>query len=48
MKNYEGLLDDFCIWTRALSEEDIKQVYQEGLKGVSALEFENRFQKNQK
>lgn len=25
-----------------LSEEDIKQVYQEGLKGVSALELEGR------
>ena len=40
MKNYEGLLDDFCIWTRALSKEDIKQLYLEGLKGTSALELE--------
>lgn len=40
MKNYEGLLDDFCIWTRSLSGEDIKQVYLKGLKGVSALELE--------
>jgi hypothetical protein len=46
MKNYEGLLDDFCIWTRALSKDDIKQLYSEGLKGVSALEFEDKNQKN--
>lgn len=40
MKNYEGLLDDFCIWTRALSEQDIKHLYLEGLNGVSALDLE--------
>ncbi|GGZ87469.1 LamG-like jellyroll fold domain-containing protein [Algibacter mikhailovii] len=40
MKNYKGLLDDFCIWTRAFNEKYIMQLYLEGLKGVSALELE--------
>jgi hypothetical protein len=48
MVSYQGLLDDFCIWTRALSEEDIKQVYLEGLKGVSALKLELNGQNNEK
>ncbi|TLX78171.1 hypothetical protein E9993_00365 [Labilibacter sediminis] len=40
MNNYEGLLDDFCIWTRALQGSDVEQLYKNGLKGVSALELE--------
>ncbi len=42
MKNYVGLLDDFCLWTRALSEKDIKRLYKEGLKGNSALDIEEK------
>ncbi len=40
MKNYEGLLDDFSLWTRALTEKDIKRIYTQGLKGQSALIIE--------
>jgi hypothetical protein len=40
MKNYVGLLDDFSLWTRALNENEIKQLYTEGLKGNSALDIE--------
>ncbi len=42
MKNYVGLLDDFCLWTRALSDKDIKRLYKEGLKGNSALDIEEK------
>jgi len=40
MKNYVGLLDDFSIWTRALNDQDIMQLYDEGLNGLNALEIE--------
>jgi hypothetical protein len=42
MRDYVGLLDDFCLWTRALSEKEIMQLYTGGLKGKSALEIENK------
>lgn len=45
MQDYIGLLDDFCLWTRALSDKDIKQIYSEGLKGKSALEIEKELMK---
>jgi len=41
MVSFQGLLDDFCMWTRGLSENEVQNIYQEGLKGVSALELEN-------
>lgn len=40
MKTYVGLLDDFSIWTRALTNSDIKRLYTEGLKGNNALTVE--------
>lgn len=46
MVSYQGLLDDFCIWTRPLSDIDMKQIYLQGLKGVSALELENISEKH--
>jgi len=42
MNDYVGLLDDFSLWTRALSEKDIKKLYKEGLKGNSALDIEEK------
>lgn len=45
MQDYVGLLDDFCLWTRSLSEKEIKQIYSEGLKGMSALEIEKELEK---
>ncbi|GAB1308871.1 hypothetical protein KH5_15540 [Urechidicola sp. KH5] len=44
MSTYQGLLDDFCIWTRGLKANEIKNVYEKGLKGISALEVENKEQ----
>jgi len=43
MQDYVGLLDDFSIWTRALTENEIKRLYSEGLKGKNALEVEELF-----
>jgi hypothetical protein len=43
MQDYVGLLDDFSIWTRALTENEIKQLFTEGLKGKNALEVEESF-----
>jgi hypothetical protein len=40
MVNYQGLLDDFCIWTRELNASEIKEIYTKGLQGKSALEIE--------
>ena len=40
MDDYVGLLDDFCIWTRALNADDIKTIYTSGKIGMSALELE--------
>lgn len=40
MQDYEGALDDFSIWTRALSEDEISRLYSDGLKGMNALEVE--------
>ncbi|MBK3517092.1 LamG-like jellyroll fold domain-containing protein [Carboxylicivirga marina] len=42
MQDYVGLLDDFNIWTRALSNDEVLQLYTEGLKGISALDIEKR------
>lgn len=42
MKNYVGLLDDFCIWSRALTDKEIKRIYSKGLKGIDALSIENK------
>ncbi|WP_430814948.1 LamG-like jellyroll fold domain-containing protein [Carboxylicivirga sp. RSCT41] len=41
MKKYIGLLDDFSIWTRALSDEEVLKLYNEGLEGNNALSVEN-------
>jgi hypothetical protein len=38
--DFTGLLDDFSIWTRALSDSDINLLYTEGLKGMNALSVE--------
>jgi hypothetical protein len=40
IQDYTGLLDDFSIWTRALSDSDIHLLYTEGLKGINALGVE--------
>ena len=40
MKEYTGLLDDFSIWTRALSDEDIKTLYTMGKQGINAIDVE--------
>jgi len=40
MKNYTGLLDDFSIWTRALSDNEVLKLYSEGLKGKDVLMVE--------
>ncbi|WP_430810871.1 MULTISPECIES: LamG-like jellyroll fold domain-containing protein [unclassified Carboxylicivirga] len=40
MKGYVGLLDDFCIWTGALKNTGIKQLYINGLKGKNACNVE--------
>lgn len=42
MVSYQGLLDDFCIWTRSLTAKEIMHSYIQGLKGVSALELEKK------
>ena len=42
MVTYQGLLDDFCMWTRGLAAKEIQKIYQQGLKGISALEIENK------
>ena len=45
MVNYQGLLDDFCIWTRGLNSKEVNEAYREGLKGNSALSIENKSSK---
>ncbi len=40
IQDFTGLLDDFSIWTRALSDSDINLLYTEGLKGINALGVE--------
>ncbi|NLR91749.1 LamG-like jellyroll fold domain-containing protein [Flammeovirga agarivorans] len=42
MQNFKGLLDDVSMWTRALNHEEIQQIYQSGLEGVSALELDKK------
>ena len=42
MQDYVGLLDDFSLWTRALTENEVEQLYSEGLNGNNALEMEKR------
>ncbi len=45
MQDYVGLLDDFSLWTRALTESEINRLYSEGLKGKNALEVEELLNK---
>lgn len=40
MKGYVGLLDDFCIWTRALTNKEVNQIYKRGIDGANALLIE--------
>ncbi len=47
IQDYVGLLDDFCLWTRALRGKEIKRIYSEGLKGESALVIEEILQTEQ-
>ena len=42
MVSYQGLLDDFCIWTRGLTAKEVMHSYIQGLKGISALELEKK------
>jgi hypothetical protein len=35
MSNFTGKLDDFCMWTRALTSEEIKKIYKDALLGIS-------------
>lgn len=45
MQDYIGLLDDFSLWTRALTEKDIEQLYVEGLNGKNAFDVEELLKK---
>ena len=31
---FAGDIDDFALWTRALSHEDVRRIYEAGLKGA--------------
>jgi hypothetical protein len=45
MVTYQGHLDDFGIWTRGLSKEEIRDLYVQGLKGLDAMQCSNYFKK---
>ena len=32
---YNGFIDDFALWTRTLSHDDVKRIYEAGRKGLA-------------
>jgi hypothetical protein len=41
MSDFTGMVDDFCIWTRALNSAEIEALYKNGQNGINAEETEN-------